>query len=280
MVSPLVSSSQGGRSLGARVAGYEEARTWWGFLAHDGVLSLMSYGGLLFDALVVPMLLWRRTRALGVLAAGAFHVTNMQLFRIDVFPWLALAATTLFFAPDWPRKLLRGQAALVAAHAPSRPGLVLFLAAFMGIQAVVPLRHVLYPGPVMWTEEGHRFAWRMMARHKTGTARFYVKLADGSGTWWVDPADYLTSSQVHRLCTFPDMVLQFGHGLAEDFRRRGYGRVEVRAEVLTSVNGRPPMPLVDPRVDLAARPRGLGPSDWITMPSDPRVRLAPKEDWP
>ena len=39
------------------------------------------------------------------------------------------------------------------------PGLVVL---FLGIQFLLPLRHLLYPGNVNWTEEGFRFAWRVM----------------------------------------------------------------------------------------------------------------------
>src|SRR5690606_37688996 len=62
----------------------------------------LSYGGLIFDLAVVPVLLWRLTRPFAFAAAVAFHLTNSQLFHIDIFPWLAIGATTIFFAPDWP----------------------------------------------------------------------------------------------------------------------------------------------------------------------------------
>ena len=39
-------------------------------------------------------------------AIVVFHVVTWRLFPIGVFPWLMIAASTVFFAPDWPRKLL------------------------------------------------------------------------------------------------------------------------------------------------------------------------------
>jgi vitamin K-dependent gamma-carboxylase len=47
---------------------------------------LFSYGGLLFDLLVVPFLLFRHTRPLALLAAVGFHLMNSQLFTIGIFP--------------------------------------------------------------------------------------------------------------------------------------------------------------------------------------------------
>src|SRR5690606_34913548 len=64
---------------------------------------LFSYGGLLFDLSIVPLLCWRRTRAFAFLGAFLFHLTNQQLFNIGVFPWMMMGATAIFFAPDWPR---------------------------------------------------------------------------------------------------------------------------------------------------------------------------------
>lgn len=62
-----------------------------------------SYGGLLFDLLIVPLVLWRRTRWFGLALAAGFHLTNARLFNIGIFPWFALCATLLFLPPHWLR---------------------------------------------------------------------------------------------------------------------------------------------------------------------------------
>ena len=69
---------------------------------------LFSYGGLLFDLAVVPLLLWKRTRLQAFLAAVVFHLCNALLFEfsIGVFPWMMIAATLMFFDPSWPRMRL------------------------------------------------------------------------------------------------------------------------------------------------------------------------------
>ena len=71
----------------------------------EWMVYLFSYGGLFLDLLVVPFLLWGPTRPYAFAAALAFHLLNAELFPIGIFPWLAIAATLLFFPPEWPRVL-------------------------------------------------------------------------------------------------------------------------------------------------------------------------------
>ena len=75
-------------------------------LQSEAAVYLICYGGLGFDLLVIPALLWQRTRAIAFAASVFFHLSNAVLFGLGVFPWMALGATTLFFAPDWPRRFL------------------------------------------------------------------------------------------------------------------------------------------------------------------------------
>jgi hypothetical protein len=72
------------------------------------MVYLFAYSGLLLDLLAVPFLVWRRTRPFMFALLLLFHYTNDRLFSIGIFPWFAIAATTLFFAPDWPRRLIGG----------------------------------------------------------------------------------------------------------------------------------------------------------------------------
>src|SRR5205085_12060921 len=60
------------------------------FFREQWVVYFLSYDSLLFDLLVVPFLLWRRTRMAAFCIAVVFHLLNAQLFPIDIFPWLAI----------------------------------------------------------------------------------------------------------------------------------------------------------------------------------------------
>ena len=95
----------------------EPVRTWLAersaqsvlgpWLAQEWLVFTLCYGGLAFDLAIVPLLLWRRTRALALAAALGFHLANAYLFTIGIFPWLMIAATLLFLPPDWPRRARR-----------------------------------------------------------------------------------------------------------------------------------------------------------------------------
>jgi hypothetical protein len=73
---------------------------------NEWVVYFFSYNGILLDLLIVPLLLWRRTRAFSFAAIVLFHFLNAKLFSIGIFPWMMIILTTVFFPADWPRQLL------------------------------------------------------------------------------------------------------------------------------------------------------------------------------
>ena len=257
-------------------------------LTEEWVVYLISYGGLAFDLMIVPLLLWRRTRVPAFLLALAFHLTNAFLFNIGIFPWFMIAATLLFFPPDWPRHLARRASNLVrrsgrpvsdgappcSSTGRSRPGVVErvvvgVLAVHVLAQLVIPLRHWLYPGDVAWTEEGHLFSWRMKLRDKAHTLRFLVHLPSTGETREIDPRQIITAWQDERMDGHPDMVLQLAHYIAARYRAAGYEDVQVRALLRVSLNGRRRQDLIDPTVDLAAQGRSIWPADWLLPLTEP-----------
>ena len=248
------------------------------FFDQEWAVYTITYGGLLLDLLIVPALLWRRTRIPAFAVAVLFHVTNAYLFRIGIFPWLAIAATTLFFAPDWPRRLIRrfrGQNAATASVVPQSlqpryPAVVLSLiAAYAAVQLLVPLRHLLYPGSAAWTYEGHRFSWRMKLHDRDARARFYVIDENVNRTMEVNPRMFLTRMQTLVMAARPDMLVQFAHFLADKLPRRGPKPLRVEARVLCSLNGRKPQLFIDQNVNLAAERRTLRPTPWILPLTEP-----------
>ena len=248
-------------------------------LTEEWCVYVFAYGGLLFDLLVVPLMLWSRTRWIAFAFALGFHLTNAWLFTIGVFPWLGIAATALFFPADWPRRailLVPPRAGAASAPPdPSSPGrrrlICILLSIWFLAHILVPLRHHLYPGWVHWTEEGHRFSWRMKLRDKGAVARFRVIDTRRGETIYVDPEELLPAWQVSEMSGRPDMLQQFARYLA----KRAGAPVEVRADVHVSLNGRVLRRLVDPAVDLAAAPRTLMPADWI-LPLNEPLRRTPR----
>jgi hypothetical protein len=205
-------------------------------------------------------------------AVVVFHVTTWLLFPIGVFPWVMLAAATLFFAPAWPRRWIpsRNRAVAVrvpAVHAPldsvsaSRPagwssklGLVL-AGVFVVVQLLVPLRFVLYPGWVLWTEEGFRFAWRVMLVEKNGMTEFEVTSTSPPRRFRVYPRSELTELQYRMMSTQPDMIHQYALHLRERYASRGLSNVRVAADSWVALNGRSARRLIDPRDDLGSMPQ-------------------------
>lgn len=256
---------------------------WIGpLLARPWAPFLFSYGGLALDLLLVPALLWRRTRAAAFLAATAFHVTNAVLFEIAIFPWLMIAASTLFFEPDWPRRvaarlgLARQRALPRAPQAWPRPprAVPAWLAVWVLVQALLPLRHHLRPGNPSWTDAAHEFAWHMKLRDKSARATFLV-VPEGRGpeaAWVLDPRPLLNDVQLVHMVIQPALIRQFARHVAQLERARGR-EIAVHADVHVSLNGRPFEPMIDPRVNLAAdHPR----EPWILPSTLPlRAQAAP-----
>jgi hypothetical protein len=250
-------------------------------LAHPSVPHVLAWGGLLFDALIVPLLLWKRTRLFALGLAVAFHLSNSYLFRIGVFPYLGIALCLLFFPGETLRRRFLPHKAPAPEHAPVEPRdsgdsgdsgalaprerlIVVALAAYLALQLALPLRHHLYPGAVEWTEEGHRMSWRMMLRQKAGYALFHLHHPPSGARWSVRPEEFLTEKQAQRVTTRPDLMWQFARFLARHYAAEGRAPVEVRVRSRVSLNGRPPQTFVDPEVDLAAVEwRFLGPNRWI-----------------
>ena len=253
----------------------EPMREWLAELAPGSILStqavahFLSYGGVLFDLLVVPLLLWRRTRLFALAVAVAFHVGNHFLFQIGVFPWFMIAATLLFLEPGWPRRLLHFD--LSARDALSQPArrrrrrTVGLIGVYLLLQSLIPLRHHLYPGNPSWTEEGHRFAWHMKLRSKQADALFFVHDGSASETFRFDAWAFLEPWQYDKMAGRPDMILQMAHFIASDFRTDSDKPISVHAEVVASLNSRPAQLLVNPNVDLASEPRSLRHASWINL---------------
>lgn len=239
---------------------------------HEPTVYVFAYGALLFDLLIVPALLWRRTRPYAFAVACGFHLMNTQLFTIGIFPYVMIAATTLFFDPAWPRRLSRR---LLREHSttsvePSGAGSLTLsrfaragLAVYVVVQLLVPFRHWLYPGDVHWTEEGHRFSWRMKLRDKDARAAFIavdpVTLTDHEVAW----QPYLATWQYREMSSRPDMILQFANAIAADLQHRTGRRPRIHAVVWASLNSRSPQLLLDPAVDLAAQRPSLRRATWI-----------------
>jgi hypothetical protein len=222
----------------------------------------IAWAGLAVDLAIPLLLLGRRTVGWGIALAVAFHLLNGIFLPIGVFSWLMMGAVLIFLPPDWPRRLPGVPQQLRAAPLPARPFALVLVGVYMLVQLLVPLRHWLYPGDVNWTEEGHRFSWRMKLRSKDSVIDIRATDPATGRSWRIDPAQDLIRRQQAKLKMFPDMLLQYVHWHRDRLRAEGIDPV-IQVDWLCSLNGGPPQRLVDPEANLAAKPRSLWPADWI-----------------
>ncbi|MPY93199.1 MAG: gamma carboxylase [Acidimicrobiia bacterium] len=223
-----------------------------GLLTEPWAGRALSVAGFAFDALVVALLLWRRSRPWAFLAVVLFHLVTWRLFAIGVFPWLMIGAATVFFDPSWPRRARHlwpgrrsmgrwragGGAQAAVGSAAARPAAVAAVGLWAAAQLAPPLRHWLYPGDARWTGEGYRLAWNVLAVEKSGTVMFRPR-DPGAGTSWRDDARSLyTPEQWRVMATEPDLIHQAALELARQARGDGHGAVEVRVDAFVSFNGR------------------------------------------
>jgi hypothetical protein len=264
---------------------------------------LMSWGGAAYDLTILFLLLYRPTRLLAYLAVVGFHGMTGLLFNIGMFPYIMIACTLIFFSADdfhwlwqkikrltqsikkpqmaqmaqifnffdpikflaYPWRSLRFGERFLLCENLLHPALPALLIIFFALQLLLPLRHWLYPGNVLWTEEGYRFAWKVMLAEKTGHVTFTVTDPAGGQSWVIFPGDYLTYQQEKQMSFQPDMILQFAHYLEQHLQAQGFTDLEIRAEAYVSLNGRPSRLLLDPTVDLTAQRNTLTHKPWILL---------------
>lgn len=263
-----------------------------GWLLSETTAIAFAYGGLLFDLLIVPALLWRRTRIPAYVVAVCFHLTNAWMWDIDVFPWFMIVATLLFFDPAFGRPLLNrlrdrfGTAAAEVGGAGSelhgdfrrRKMVSAAVVTFCAIQMLVPCRPFLHAGHPLEQQDLLMFSWNMMLRLNTTRLAFRMVDNDTGEAQIVQPNEFLSTFQTGRLGS-PDMMHQAAQYVAEVYSESGTKDVSVYVLAEQRVHARDWQVAYDPSVDFAATPRSIGPKPWVApfanrYPPDPARRTA------
>lgn len=221
-------------------------------LQESWVHMSICYFGILFDLLVVPLLLWKRTRMVMFIISIFFHLFNSIVFQIGIFPYMSLAFTVFFFPKELiRRKFLKLKPFYNASEIKTpgfAPALKVFFALWFLVQLVLPIRHHFIEGSVFWTEEAHRMSWRMMLRSKGGYASFRVKNLTTGQMERIQLDEYLTQKQKRSLLK-PEGIWQFTQKLKKEYNAKGIP-IEIYARVRVSLNGRKLENLIDPELDL------------------------------
>ena len=216
---------------------------------------VIAYVGILFDALIIPLLLWKRTRKIAFFASIFFHLFNSFVFQIGIFPYLSLALVLFFFPTKTIHRIFLKRKPFYDKEEVIVPkyhkAFVLLFVIYFIIQIGLPLRHWFFKDDVLWTEEGHRLSWRMMLRAKSGRTTFRVIDAETNLQIPIKIEDYLTDKQQRTVSTKPDIIWQFAQRLKKSFAEKGRD-VKIYANTSVRVNGGELKQLIDPDVDLGS----------------------------
>jgi len=226
-------------------------------LRQEWAAYFFSWAGALFDLSIPFLLMSRRTRRVGYVLVVIFHTLTAVLFQIGMFPYLMMSATLIFF--------FDGQTVATVQPVREIKGFRLaLLGAYFLLQVITPFRFLLYPGDLLWTEEGYRFSWRVMLMEKGGTTFFYVKNPETGRKFEVNNRSFLTAYQERMMETQPDMMLQYAHILERYYKEQGVARPEVTVQSYVTLNGSGSRLYIDSTVNLAAQQESwFGHKAWV-----------------
>lgn len=231
----------------------------------------ITYSGVIFDAMIIPLLIWKRTRILAFIGLVIFNLFNSAVFQIGIFPYTVIALTIFFFGPETIRKRFFQKKQY--AHVPrlsfqktsNNTFTFYILIGFLILQIALPLRHHFIPGDVNWREEGHRMSWRMMLRTKQGAINLEAVNPKTQEKFRIKKEKYLTKDQSKELATKPDFLYQFIQRLKKDYTEKGMDNIEIYCKMSrVSLNGKKARPLFKSDVDLAkVKWNYFGRNEWV-----------------
>lgn len=240
------------------------------FLQQKWVHYSIAYFGILFDLLIIPLLLWKRTRVFAFCLSLFFHLFNSVVFQIGIFPYMSIAFALFFFSSETLIKRFKLKRPIYQGNEVSVPkfktiGITLFSVYFL-FQIGLPLRHWFIKDDVLWTEEGHRLSWRMMLRTRGGQLLFWVADKENGERHNYPYLPLLSSDQIKSVKSKPDFIWQMAQRIKKIEAEKGRD-VSVFATCKVKINQGTYHTFIDPEVDLASEKwNHFKHHDWI-LPS-------------
>lgn len=238
------------------------------FFTENWFHLFITYSGILFDGLIIPALLWRKTRTIALIASLLFHLFNSATLKIGIFPYFALSFVVFFYAPETIRRLFfKNKSPFEKTSEPLKvnKNITVFFILFFTFQILMPLRHWLIKGDVLWTEEGHRLSWRMMLRQRSGYVTFNILDRKTNEQWSHSYNQDVTNKQHGLLTSKPDAMWQYAQRLKKEYAAKGK-EVSIFIEANVSINNGPYKQLIDSKVDFAeAKWDYFWHNDWILL---------------
>lgn len=229
----------------------------------------IAYSGIAFDLLIVPLLLWKKTRSYAFIASLIFHLFNAITLQIGIFPFFALSFAVFFYPPEKIKHIFfKKKPSVDLEKEPvyqNKSVLLYFFLPYFILQIALPLRHWFIKGDVLWTEEGHRLSWRMMLRSRSGFTNFKIYNKKTNHRIFYDFHANLTPKQLNMLSEKPDAIWQMAQRIKKEYASKGID-VSIFAESQVSINRKPFQKLINPEVDLAqAEWNYFFHNDWILL---------------
>jgi len=237
------------------------------FLQQKWVHFSIAYFGIFFDLLIIPLLLWRKTRVFAFFLSLFFHLFNSVVFQVGIFPYMSIAFALFFFSPESLIKLFRLKRTAYHQENVELPRLrtlgITIFSMYLIVQFMLPLRHWCFQDDVLWTEEGHRLSWRMMLRARSGHMIFWVedKATGERNNYPYQPL--LHPKQRKNVKSKPDFAWQMAQRIKQIEAAKGKD-VAVYASCKVKINDGAYHQFIDPEVDLASvKWHHFKHNDWI-----------------
>lgn len=228
----------------------------------------IAYMGIIFDLLIVPLLLFKRTRILALIASLTFHLFNAVFLEIGIFPFFALTFALFFYEPETIRKIFLKKKPKIETedlhqNFYGKRIVYVLMVPYLIIQLLLPLRHHFIEGDVLWTEEGHRLSWRMMLRERNGFITIQIKDLKTGNVSIYDHRKNLTNKQAQNLATKPDFIWQYCQRIKEEYKGKP---IAIYIDCKNSINRKEYKTLIDPKFDMTkAKWSHFKHNEWIEL---------------
>ena len=238
-------------------------------LNHRNFHLFIAYSGIIFDLLIIPLFLYKKTRTVAFFAALFFHVFNAVFLQIGIFPFFALSFIVFCYPPEFIRKLFFKQKPSlqpISTSYQTKPVLLWFFIPYFIIQIALPIRHWFIPHDVLWTEEGHRLSWRMMLRMRQGFTQFRIIDKETKALIPYDHTAKLSQKQLNYISAYPDGIWQMAQIIKKEFAAKNQD-VMIYVDSKVAINGGAFHSFIDPNIDLAEEDWNyFTHNDWIVIP--------------
>ncbi|MGH1457079.1 MAG: HTTM domain-containing protein [Alphaproteobacteria bacterium] len=251
---------------------------------YDTTIAIGAYGIILLHILGAPLLFHRKTRPWIFGLYVCFHLINSQIFHIGIFPFMAIAATLLFFAPNWPKTfwskisiyilppLTHIKNATSKSKLP-RKIIIALISIWLLVQIVLPIPALLSTNlQVEWTGHRDMFSWRMMLNERSiKSAVFAVHIPERRRIEFVSLKSHLTPMQCFRI-TWSDTTVQFANYLEKLYQEKyDTNDVRVHAYIIIRVNLREEELWANPTIDISKYETKYGTYEWLE-PANNKLR--------